>query len=704
MGNITTLIDHAQETVYQNNTRIEPKHAYVYDALYRLVQATGRENAAAQGPPPTDEGPWPSGSFPSATSVRGYTQTYRYDAVGNFQTMKHVPTQGRGWTRHYAYAFEDPGQPASNRLWRTWKNGPVWDGTGADSVTYRYDSHGSMLNLNRVEVPPPQAENWGHQIVWDWRDMIRRFDAIGGGMARYHYGIDKQRTRKHINGIGGGEVKDRLYFGGFELYRRRNSSGTVVEEIETHHLFEGEQRVLLVDDVIDTDRTHRNTNIPYRTQPILRYQYSNHLGSVGLELDDTARVISYEEFHPYGTSAYRLMNSAVEAPPKRYRYTGMERDEESGLHYNSARYYNPAISQWVSSDPSGISGGLCLYTYCAVNPITNRDETGLQPEKFTNRSLEGETLPGGVREQVAQAPIGIEMPQTPSPIKLPLLPPTLQIIVPPSYPTVSVARGPIEPRVSTASYKAELEQWAKDEGRTPLEKLADAFRESAENDPIRWIAERAPIPAAPGPRRQFESRSPGHNSNNRRSQKPKEPKQSKQHEGQKPPAGASLPRFEPELPPASISTPYAEAGSKTASTLSEKIAKTRTFFDLPPSARTTVGLFNAPGLKKPLEVTSGKIGGPWIGSHKGGIPRGLGNRFAVNPTEKNLATHVEGHAVAGMWQLNVRVGYLLVGGEPCGVCAPNIAGALPPGATLVVIHPDAMNPGAWTKTVYISSN
>jgi RHS repeat-associated protein len=386
VGNITTLIDRAQETVYQNNTRIEPKHEYVYDALYRLVEATGRENAAAQGPPPADEGPWPSGSFPSATSVRGYTQTYRYDAVGNFQTMQHDPTLGRGWTRHYAYAFNDPGQPASNRLWRTWKNGPVWDGTGVDSVTYRYDSHGSMLNLNRVEVPPAQAEDWGHQIVWDWRDMIRSFDAIGGGMARYQYGIDKQRTRKHITGIGGGELKDRLYFGGFELYRRRNSSGMVVEEIETHHLFEDEERVLLVDDVITTNRTYPD-GVPYRMQPILRYQYCNHLGSVALELDEAAQIITYEEFHPYGTSAFRLMKTETEAPLKRYRYTGMEWDEESGLGYHAARYLIRWLGRWTSVDPIGIQDDLDMYAYVSSRPTSFGDRRGSQKEQENSADL-----------------------------------------------------------------------------------------------------------------------------------------------------------------------------------------------------------------------------------------------------------------------------------------------------------------------------
>lgn len=385
VGNITSLIDEAQATVYQNNTVIEPKHEYAYDALYRLVQATGRENAAAVAPPPSNEGPWPTGGFPSGNGVRTYTQSYLYDAVGNFRTMQHSPSAGTGGTRHYAYAFEAANQPASNRLWRTWTNRPAWDGLRADNVTYRYDSHGSMLNLNRVEVPPPQAEDWGHQIVWDWRDMIRSFDAIGGGVARYHYGIDKQRTRKHITRIGGG-VEDRMYLGGFELYRRRNASGAVLEEIETHHLFEGKQRVLLVDDVITTNRT-RADGTPFRRQPILRYQYSNHLGSVALELDEAARILSYEEFHPYGSAAFRLMRSNTEAPAKRYRYAGMERDEESGLNYHGSRYVAAWLGRWLSEDPNWPNAAKASYAFCGGNPIGRIDKDGRQDKEAIEAAL-----------------------------------------------------------------------------------------------------------------------------------------------------------------------------------------------------------------------------------------------------------------------------------------------------------------------------
>ncbi|SLM48753.1 protein of unknown function [Nitrospira japonica] len=158
--------------------------------------------------------------------------------------------------------------------------------------------------------------------------------------------------------------------GGFERYRRY-AGGHVVEEIETHHVTGDSRRFLLVDDVLRTDHPRLSTGAHYR------YQLGNHLGSACLELNDDAEVISYEEYHPYGTSAYRATNNAVEAPMKRYRYTGMERDEESGLNYHSARYYAPWLGRWVSADPFSLIDGGNLIGYALDNPIGRTDTSGL---------------------------------------------------------------------------------------------------------------------------------------------------------------------------------------------------------------------------------------------------------------------------------------------------------------------------------------
>ena len=92
-----------------------------------------------------------------------------------------------------------------------------------------------------------------------------------------------------------------------------------------------------------------------------------------MELDAQGRVISYEEYHPYGSTAFRSSDASSEVSPKRYRFTGKEKDEETGLYYHGARYYAPWLGRWTAADPAGLcrwaeSG----YLYASANPICSR--------------------------------------------------------------------------------------------------------------------------------------------------------------------------------------------------------------------------------------------------------------------------------------------------------------------------------------------
>ncbi len=366
VGNITEIYDDAFEPAFFNNQQVDPKCQYSYDPLYRLMAATGRENGALTSAPTNVEDDAVRAQLPiqraDPSALRSCRQTYRYDSVGNIMRMRHEAGNGtwtERWTRDYAYAFEDPAQQASNRLWQTWEGG---DRTQA--TTYTYDTHGNMQNLLNVA----QAQ----YLRWDYRDMSRELNLVGGGRAYYNYDSGKQRSRKVIENQDDTKQWERIDLGGFEWYRRY-VNGNLVEEIETHHLMDGSQRGLLVEDVRQTDKPQLPIGLLYR------YQYSNHLGSACLELSEDAEVISYEEYHPYGTSAYRAMSNEVEAPPKRYRYIGMERDEESGLSYHSARYYVPWIGRWLNADPSGIQTGPNAFSYANCNPVILFDADGLSP-------------------------------------------------------------------------------------------------------------------------------------------------------------------------------------------------------------------------------------------------------------------------------------------------------------------------------------
>ena len=104
----------------------------------------------------------------------------------------------------------------------------------------------------------------------------------------------------------------------------------------------------------------------------IRYQYDNHLGSASLELDQNAAIISYEEYHPFGTTSYRSGRTETEVAQKRYKYVGKERDEETGLYYYGARYYAAWLCRFVSVDPLQFKyPHYTPYQYAGNKPVRN---------------------------------------------------------------------------------------------------------------------------------------------------------------------------------------------------------------------------------------------------------------------------------------------------------------------------------------------
>lgn len=96
-------------------------------------------------------------------------------------------------------------------------------------------------------------------------------------------------------------------------------------------------------------------------------------------------------------------------------------------------------------------------------------------------------------------------------------------------------------------------------------------------------------------------------------------------------------------------------------------------------------------------LKSGHEGGPWGGTQRGGIPRGRGYGFTSGgPSQGNIATHVEGHAVAIMWQRDFRRALLLVDRPMCNICSRDLPMTLPPGAVLRVLSQEEGETIVWS--------
>ena len=70
------------------------------------------------------------------------------------------------------------------------------------------------------------------------------------------------------------------------------------------------------------------------------------------------------------------------------RYAGQYQDNESGLHYNLFRYYEPEVGRFTTQDPIGLRGGLNLYQY-APNPYGWVDPLGLTSKVYEDAPYHG---------------------------------------------------------------------------------------------------------------------------------------------------------------------------------------------------------------------------------------------------------------------------------------------------------------------------
>lgn len=365
VGNITHIEDTNIPVVFFDNQKIVGVSQYTYDALYRLATASGRENNTALAYDAQDS--WNDASYlrqlnpGDPMAMRNYTQNYQYDGVGNILQMRHQAS-GNDWVRNYNY------QAGNNRLISTQ--------VGANTYLYPHHAqHGYMTGMPHLEE---MGWNFKEELVKTLRQ--RRTDGGTPETTYYQYDGSGQRIRKVTElaanpGDAPAKKDERVYVAGYELYKQHSGTDAGLERTSLS-LMDKQHRFVM----IDTETKPRivlGVNLG-RTSPeqTVRYQLHNHLGSAALELDDNAQVISYEEYHPYGTTAFQAKNVSIKAAAKRYRYTGMERDEESGLEYHSARYYLPWLGRWGSTDPIGISDGVNLYRYVKNNPICANDITG----------------------------------------------------------------------------------------------------------------------------------------------------------------------------------------------------------------------------------------------------------------------------------------------------------------------------------------
>ncbi|HET8660593.1 MAG TPA: SpvB/TcaC N-terminal domain-containing protein [Micromonosporaceae bacterium] len=362
VGNVTAIEDRTPGCGVRGTAEGRDRlvRRFTYDPIYRLASATGRACGNIGRPRPFEDAPRcgsagppyrPGPATPNQANAPDltelYTESYQYDHVGNLRELRYAA--GTTWVRRYGLGNRPPqdwAQAASNRLTTV--------ASGATTQQLGYDASGNLT-----------AGGLNQQYAWDHADRLAEVRTSAGGPAsvhaRYLYGADGVRVKKWVRrGTGPARDESTVYVDGvFEHHRWRTAGGgenTVV------HVLDGAARVAHV-------RTSGQAH-PDDAGPPVRYQLADHLGSASVVVGEDGVWVNREELLPYGETAFGGFRR------KRFRFTGAERDIESGLSYHGGRYYAPWLARWSSCDPSGTVDGLSLYAYARANPLLYTDPTG----------------------------------------------------------------------------------------------------------------------------------------------------------------------------------------------------------------------------------------------------------------------------------------------------------------------------------------
>ncbi|WP_216355388.1 RHS repeat domain-containing protein [Gilliamella apicola] len=104
------------------------------------------------------------------------------------------------------------------------------------------------------------------------------------------------------------------------------------------------------------------------------YYFHTDLNGLPEELTDEAGEIVWEcSYQLWGKPIQETAHTEIQ---QNLRYQGQYLDRETGLHYNTFRYYDPDTGRFTMPDPIGLRGGLNLYAY-VPNPLKYIDPLGL---------------------------------------------------------------------------------------------------------------------------------------------------------------------------------------------------------------------------------------------------------------------------------------------------------------------------------------
>ena len=305
------------------------------------------------------------GQVTEVHSLRQSSEHYRYDA--NMNIASHG-SQGPVDTHHYL-----PGGLPER----------------VGHARYRYDARGRTIEKT-VEQPGFRPKTW--QYTWDGMNRLVKVRTPERGIWTYRYDAFNRRVEKHVNGAR--EAVRFLWDGSRLAERWREKDGTTGLAVTWH--------------ISPTDFAPLAQETDQGLYPVL----ADDTGLPQAMFDESGRRIWRSNYSLWGQRVDQTTaandDSALDLS---LRFTGQWEDEESGLHYNLQRYYDPATGRYMSIDPIGLEGGLNTHAY-VHEPLQWCDPLGLALCQWDTKTGRWRDSRGRFMSRPTDLPAGKQINQT----------------------------------------------------------------------------------------------------------------------------------------------------------------------------------------------------------------------------------------------------------------------------------------------------
>lgn len=287
---------------------------------------------------------------------------YEYDAVGNILEIDDDSENDA--SRLAVYEYDDLDRLLSATVTET---------ANVDDYvrSYTYGPTGNMLSKSNVgaysyDSLHPQAVSSVAGVDYDY-DLNGQL--IETGSSEFVYDA---RGDMRLASTDAGETQYAY-----------DESGTRLSKV-----FDNDDWVIYVNDLYEVSRTDGDLEsrayiyagptkvATLRNEDSIFFHHDDHLSGSNVSTDKGGDIVELNDYFPYGESRIEFSNDFE----NNYLFTGQEKDDESGLYYYGARYYDSEIGRFTSVDPweGDVNDPQTLnkYTYVNNNPLKYNDPTG----------------------------------------------------------------------------------------------------------------------------------------------------------------------------------------------------------------------------------------------------------------------------------------------------------------------------------------